>query len=161
MTAFVVDAMLGRLATWLRLVGCDTYYSPETGDEGLLELAREEYRVLLTADASLCERAEKEGIGCMLVRGSVDERVAAVFAQYGIEPVADPRKSRCTKCGGILAYIPEEEKEQVQNLVHEQTYNYYTEFWLCQECNSVFFRGGQWKNIEKYMERIAELMAKD
>jgi hypothetical protein len=158
MKAFVVDAMLGRLATWLRLVGCDTYYSPDTGDAGLLRLAREQDRVLLTADARLCERAEKEGVECLLARDNVDERVAAVFAEYEIEPVADPRKSRCTKCGGILTHIPEEEKERVRDLVHQQTHEFYTEFWLCEECSSVFFRGGQWKNIEKYMKRISELM---
>lgn len=158
MKTFVVDAMLGRLAIWLRLVGCDAYYSPKTGDDGLLDIAREQGRVLLTADAELCKRAENEEIECMLVRGSVDERVASVFARHDIEPIADPRRSRCTKCNGVLTPIPEEEKERIRHLVYDQTYNHYTQFWLCEDCNSVFFRGGQWTNIEKYMKRIAELM---
>jgi uncharacterized protein with PIN domain len=159
-TTFVVDAMLGRLATWLRLVGCDAFYSAKTDDDGLLEIAQNEGRVLLTADAELSRRAQDVGIESMLLRGSVEERLAAVFTRYGIEPVVDPSKSRCSKCNNVLTEIPPSEKERVQDLVHEATYTYYDQFWLCEYCKSVFFRGGQWTNIERYMGLIAELMKK-
>ncbi len=158
MNRFVVDAMLGRLATWLRLVGCDTYYSPKTDDDDLLRIARDDSRVLLTADEELSRRAADDGTECMLVRGTVDERVASVFMRFGIEAVADPALSRCTKCNGALVHIFADEKDRIKGLVFDQTFNHYDEFWLCEYCSSVFFRGGQWKNIEKYMARIADLM---
>jgi uncharacterized protein with PIN domain len=88
----------------------------------------------------------------------VDEEVASVFLKYGIEPFADASISRCTKCNGTLEYISEEEKERIKPLVMDKTYDYYNEFWYCKYCKSVFFRGGQWINIDEYMVRIGELM---
>jgi uncharacterized protein with PIN domain len=155
---FIVDAMLGRLATWLRLTGYDTFYSTKLHDDELIRIASEQERVLLTSDAMLARKAQEAGLEIMLVRGSVDEEVAAVFLRYGIKPVADPRVSRCTKCNGELVHLTGEEKVKVKDLVPDRTYDYYEEFWLCKYCKSVFFQGGQWTNIDAYMERIAELM---
>ncbi|MHA1769447.1 MAG: Mut7-C RNAse domain-containing protein [Candidatus Thorarchaeota archaeon] len=158
MKTFVVDAMLGRLATWLRLVGCDTFYSTQAQDDELLTIAREQGRVLLTSDAELVQRAERDGIESVLVRGTVDERVASVFSRFGIDPVADPSVSRCTKCNGELTQVSGEDKVRVKGLVFEQTYNHYDRFWICEYCKSVFFEGGQWENIRKYMAHISDMM---
>ncbi len=157
---FIVDAMLGKLAAWLRLTGNDTFYSTQLHDDELIRIAKEQSRILLTSDAILARRAEDAGLEFMLVRGSVDEEIASVFLKFGIKPDADPAKSRCTKCNGILTHIKNDEKQRIEGLVPEQTFNYYTEFWLCKYCKSVFFQGGQWTNIEEYMSRIAELMKK-
>ena len=158
MKTFIVDAMLGKLATWLRLTGHDAFYSTKVHDDELLRIALEQGRVLLTSDAILARRAEDAGAEFMLVRGSVDEEVASVFLRYGINPKADPSKSRCTKCNSSLTHIKADQKEKVRGLVPDQTLNHYNEFWLCTYCKSVFFQGGQWTNIEEYMTRIAQMM---
>ncbi|MFX1559948.1 MAG: Mut7-C RNAse domain-containing protein [Promethearchaeota archaeon] len=158
MKTFIVDAMLGKLATWLRLTGRDAFYSTKAHDDELLRIALDQNRVLLTSDSILARRAKEAGVEVMLVRGSVDEEVAGVFLKFGISPVADPSISRCTKCNGSLTHIREDQKSRIQGLVPDQTYRYYTEFWFCEYCKSVFFQGGQWTNIEAYMERIAQLM---
>jgi uncharacterized protein with PIN domain len=157
-TKFIVDAMLGKLATWLRLTGHDAFYSTVIHDDELLRIAQEQQRILLTSDALLSRRAEDAGIEFMLVRGTVNEEVASVFLRFGIKPEADPSKSRCTKCNGVLTHLIGREKERIEGLVPDQTYRHYTEFWLCEYCKSVFFKGGQWSNIEAYMTRIGELM---
>ncbi|MHA2069810.1 MAG: Mut7-C RNAse domain-containing protein [Candidatus Thorarchaeota archaeon] len=151
MTQFVVDAMLGKLALWLRLTGHDTIYSTEIHDDDLLDIAKNEKRVLLTADEELCDRAQQRKISAMLLRGNVDERVARVSH-------IDPNLSRCSKCNGSLEEIDKNQKEKIRALVHEQTFHHYDLFWHCDECQSVYFQGGQWENINEYMERIRELM---
>ena len=158
MMTFIVDAMLGKLATWLRLTGHDTFYSTKVHDDELLQIALDQKRILLTSDAILSRRAQDAGAEFMLVRGTVDEEVASVFRKYEINPEIDPSKSRCTKCNGSLTHINDEEKERIKGFVPDQTYNHYTEFWLCRYCKSVFFQGGQWTNIEEYMVKISQLM---
>ena len=158
MKTFIVDAMLGKLATWLRLTGHDTFYSTKVHDDELLRIALEQNRVLLTSDAILSRRATDAGLEVMLVRGTVDEEVASVFLRFEINPKADPSISRCTKCNGSLTHIADDEKSRIQGLVPDQTYRHYAEFWLCEYCKSVFFQGGQWTNIEAYMDSIAQLM---
>lgn len=150
--------MLGKLATWLRLTGYDTFYSTKLPDDDLVRIALEQKRILLTSDAVLARRARDAGVETMLVRGSVDEEVASVFLRYEIKPVADPRISRCTKCNGELVHVTGKEKSKVKDLVPDRTYDFYDDFWFCKYCKSVFFQGGQWTNIEAYMERIADLM---
>lgn len=158
MKKFVVDAMLGKLSLWLRLTGNDTLYSSDFIDEEMLSLALNENRVLLTSDAKLHNKAKDAGTSSMLVRGSVDKEVALVFRAFGIQPEVNPSKSRCSKCNGTLREISGEDKKEIRNLVFDQTYDHYETFWLCADCNSVFFQGGHWKNITAYMERIRVLM---
>ena len=49
-TRFIADVMLGKLATWLRLLGCDVEYFPKITDEDLVERASRTGRVILTRD---------------------------------------------------------------------------------------------------------------
>ncbi|MGQ4870425.1 MAG: Mut7-C RNAse domain-containing protein [Candidatus Thorarchaeota archaeon] len=156
---FIVDAMLGRLALWLRLTGNDALYSPQTDDDDLINTAQREDRILLTSDEDLYRRAERTGITAMLVRGNVDSEIAQVFAAFGIPARVDPNTARCSKCNGPLTHLKGPDKERVRNLVHEQTYNYYDEFWLCEDCGSVYFQGGYWRNITEYMDRIARMIS--
>src|SRR5215204_7337525 len=56
---FLCDAMLGRLAKWLRAAGYDAYYAREgtdVSDRTLTAKALEERRVLLTSDGGFLER---------------------------------------------------------------------------------------------------------
>ncbi len=155
---FFVDAMLGRLATWLRLMGYDTKYDPNIDDDDILRIAEAEHRVLLTSDRELYEIATNRGLDAMLVRGSVDEEVARVFLRFGINPVVDPRAARCSKCNGPLLELRGADKERVRSLVHTQTFEHYDVFWLCTNCKSVYFQGGYWDNILRYLARIREIM---
>jgi len=53
MRRFVADAMLGRLARWLRALGYDTVYDASADDRALVDLANNEHRILLTRDRQL------------------------------------------------------------------------------------------------------------
>ncbi len=51
----MADAMLGRLARWLRILGCNVALEPEIPDAELVRRALEEERVILTRDQALPE----------------------------------------------------------------------------------------------------------
>ncbi|MHC4429729.1 MAG: Mut7-C RNAse domain-containing protein [Planctomycetota bacterium] len=50
---FMADAMLGRLARWLRLLGFDTAWEADIDDTDLVRRAAEERRIVLTRDRIL------------------------------------------------------------------------------------------------------------
>lgn len=50
---FTADAMLARLARWLRVLGWDTRLDPELGDAEIVRIAVAERRLLLTRDREL------------------------------------------------------------------------------------------------------------
>lgn len=155
---FVVDAMLGKVALWLRLTGHDTVYEGDIEDDNALIIAEKENRVLLTSDEELYNRAQNRNIDSMLVRGAVDDEVADVFYRFGINPHLDPSHARCSKCNGELEELKGESKHKIKEMVFEQTYNTYDVFWFCNECDSVFFQGGYWDNMTRYMMRIEKLI---
>lgn len=155
---FVVDAMFGKVALWLRLTGHDTVYTPTIEDDYALELAINENRILLTADEELHNRGVEANVKGMLLRGDVDDRIATVFRDYDIRPEIDPDRSRCSKCNGMLERLEGDAISKVKSHVHEQTYNHYDVFWFCNECQSTYFQGGLWDNMRSYMEHIADLI---
>ena len=53
--AFFADAMLGRLARWLRMLGYDTAYEKVISDEALISRVLTEQRWLLTRDSYLVQ----------------------------------------------------------------------------------------------------------
>ena len=52
---FIADAMLGRLARWMRFLGFDTLYFHDIKDSRLIRIAREQDRVILTRDTRLVQ----------------------------------------------------------------------------------------------------------
>ena len=60
----LADAMLGRLAKWLRILGYDTAYLADTDDFAVMRLARAEDRLVLTRDHAL---AGRRGIRTVLI----------------------------------------------------------------------------------------------
>ncbi|MGB5635477.1 MAG: Mut7-C RNAse domain-containing protein [Waterburya sp.] len=56
LTRFVLDVHLGKLATYLRLLGFDTWYRNDCDDEKLAAISDSEQRILLTRDRGLLKR---------------------------------------------------------------------------------------------------------
>ncbi len=152
---FLVDAMLGKLARWLRLLGHDAEYGRDASDEELLRRAGEEGRVLLTSDVELFRRALQSGVEAFLVRGRTEEeRLAELSSAFGIELEVDLRRSRCPKCNAPVVEVP---KEEVRGLVPEGSWRRYDRFWRCTGCGQIYWQGSHWSNIEAVLSRAREL----
>ncbi|RLI38705.1 hypothetical protein DRO60_02845 [Candidatus Bathyarchaeota archaeon] len=151
---FLVDAMLGKLARWLRLLGHDAEYGRDASDEELLARAAREERVLLTADVELYRRAALSGLRAVLVKGSSEaERLALLAVKLGLELRVDMASSRCPRCN---APVVEVLKEDVRGLVPEGSWRRYERFWRCTGCGQVYWQGSHWSNIERVLREARE-----
>ena len=140
---FLLDAMLGSLARWLRIGGVDTEYRRDIVDEELLKEALNTGRILLTRDVVLVQRAKKYSVDAFLIPFIKDREILRLLANvYGLE--LDAEKSRCPKCNGTLRSI---QREDVKPRVPEGTWRNVIEFWECHLCGSVYWRGSHWENI--------------
>ena len=90
--------MLGRLARYLRFVGCDTLYLQGRTDGELLEIARREGRVLLTRDRQLGHRSSS---AFLVESPMLAEQWRAVRRAWPSIPTT-PSFDRCTLCNGVL-----------------------------------------------------------
>src|SRR5688572_18107200 len=94
----LLDAMLGRLARWLRLMGYDAAYIPDTDDIEVVRQARAEGRVVLTRDKGLAQRS---GITSILIASQrLDEQILEVRQVFGLPPA--PVTARCGICNTPL-----------------------------------------------------------
>jgi hypothetical protein len=146
--------MLGGLARWLRICGYDAIYFRKVSDEELIERASEEGFVLLTRDRLLYRKAMRAGLVALLVEGGSEARsLASVSRRFNLD--LNPECSRCPSCGASLR---PEDKMALSDRVPPRTYEAYDDFWVCDSCGKVFWRGSHWRNIVETVEEACRLV---
>jgi len=154
---FIVDAMLGSLAKWLRLLGYDTLYSTSYNDAQIISIAARTKRIVVTSDKGLYRRAIKAGLRAVLLPESgVTESLARLASAGLVELRVDPSKSRCPLCNGVLKEVTD--KNLVRGRVPPGALAKYSKFYVCTRCGHVYWEGGHWRNIRRIVEE-AKLMS--
>jgi hypothetical protein len=133
---FVVDHMLGTLATRLRLLGFDTSYYRDTADSFLLRKSGEEQRILLTQDRELSRLG---GAAAYLVQGhTLAEQTQDVIAHFHLEIDERLVLSRCSICNTPLVPV---DKATVLARLPPAVAGQHEEFFLCTSCDKVYWKG--------------------
>ena len=134
---FAADAMLGRLAKWLRVIGYDTFFKADIDDAGLVEIAEAEGRIILTRDTVLAGRLP--ATGRLLIRDSAPfSQLRQVVAELGLALTEEALLTRCTVCNGALE---DASKESVRGLVPEYVFGTNESFTRCLSCGRVYWTG--------------------
>ena len=142
---FLLDVHLGALARRMRLVGLDTAYSNDLGDDALIEFANAAQRVLLTKDRGLLRR-RKLWLGAYVRGARADHQLADVLDRFA-PPLAP--WTRCVACNGSLARVT---KGEVEAELLPGTRRTYDEFSRCASCGRVYWRGA-------HSSRLAAIIA--
>ncbi len=138
----LADAMLGKLARWLRILGYDTLYMQDD-DVRIAQRARAEGRIVLTRDHGL---AQRRGLCTLLINAQdLDTQLAEVVSALGRPVDAAPR---CMLCNGKLRCIPGEAARSSVPAYVAQTQ---TMFHRCAECGKIYWQGTHWQGIERQL----------
>ncbi len=151
-TTFIVDAMFGSLARWLRLLGFDTLYCPTQSDDEILDEINS--RILVTRDGELIDRARKQGFQVVNPGiGAIRDMLQRIKQELKINFVVDPTQSRCAQCNSLLL---ERTRSQVQNFVPSGSLRNHDTFWQCTNpsCKQVYWQGRHWTRIKKTVKQI-------
>lgn len=147
---FVADAMLGRLARWLRLLGFDTLYYPHISDHDLLKLSLQQRRVLLTRDTHFLKMKRPDSLFFVRTEdppGQVRE-VLKAFARGESGP------GRCARCNGILIAVGE--RDSLRDVVPEYVFLRYHDFLRCKECGNVYWEGTHLRRFRQMLRTSLE-----
>jgi hypothetical protein len=143
----LLDAMLGRLARWLRMLGYDAAYLQGTDDLALVRTARAESRLIVTRDHGLASRPGVQAI--LLHSRQIEQQLMELRGQIG-EP-QPPATPRCMLCNIPLEELP---SESARGRVPPYVWRTVCEFTACPRCRRVYWQGTHWQGIRRRLEQI-------
>jgi uncharacterized protein with PIN domain len=148
---FLCDRMLGTLAKWLRIYGFDTLFATnKMKDEELLEISKNEDRILITRDKTLIYEARRGNIKTIELKTTdFDEQLKTILDETKLDKTKI--LSRCIICNSKVEEI---KKENVEGKVPEKVFTNNEKFWLCKKCNKIYWKGSHY---EKMFEKINTL----
>jgi len=150
----VLDAMLGKEARWLRVLGVSVYYSPSASDKELLELAKRFNAVLVTRDRQLYLTAKAKGVKALLIeREGVNAFLKSVSRRLGIRLEIDLNSTRCPLCNAKLRRAT---KLEVSARVPREVLERYEVFLVCPSCGHVYWPGTHLARMREILRRIRE-----
>ena len=144
--------MVGSLARYLRLMGCDTLYARGWSDEEVLRRAREEGRVLLTRDRDLSRRAVK---AVLLTSTRLEDQVRAAWAAFPDLPT-EVRFERCTLCNGVLARFEASGNTPREGGIPWDRVAAGLLLYRCGECGHVYWEGSHTADVRRRLRAWAE-----
>lgn len=148
---FLADANVGRLATYLRLLGFDTAYARHLDDDQAAAQAVREGRVLLTRDRGLLRRSVVAWGRLVRANDPVEQaRDTARF--FGLAALARPF-TRCLRCNALPEGV---DKVRVLNRLEPRTRLYYEDFARCPGCGRVYWAGSHHGRMVALVRRILD-----
>lgn len=148
----LLDVMLGKLASYLRMCGYDTAYALDEdieADDRIRELARAENRVLLTRDRELAERTTNSIL--LGERDVIDQLRELCDAGFVLELADEPRF--CGRCNGrvdsVASDVADEETQTYPDYVPDDKV-----VWQCRDCGQYFWNGSHWDDVRKRLEHL-------
>jgi uncharacterized protein with PIN domain len=146
---FIADAMLGRLARWLRILGADVLYYPAIEDRQVIKIAREQERTILTRDTRLLQC--KGARGAVFIRS--DQILEQLLEMKDILDLHDPDLAEwCIVCNKRLHAVAD--RGEVKDLVPEYVYHNFESFMRCGGCGKIYWEGSHYKNIRERIRKI-------
>jgi putative pyruvate formate lyase activating enzyme len=144
---FVVDGHLGRLASYLRVLGFDTWYRNHAPDHELAERAATDDRLLLTRDRGLLKRSIVRR-GYCIRSDRPTQQLVEVVRRFELAAAARPF-GRCLRCNGVLETI---DPELVADRVPPRVRREQREFRRCPDCDGLYWKGSHYARMLRLVE---------
>ncbi len=148
---FFCDVGLGGLTRWLRGAGYPAFWKPDLDDAAVIREAERIKATLITTDSLMTERGVlRDGhLPWIWVPSSLtcEEQLTIVLREMDL-PL---RESRCMNCGGALRHV---DKAIVAHRIPPRTAMWLDEYFVCDDCDQLFWRGTHWKKITHELQRL-------
>jgi len=149
---FLADSSLGRLSTWLRILGYDTVYWRGEADRAFLRMAEREGRAVLTRRKDVLDR-QHPGIVLFVENDRVEDQIVEVVGKLGLRPEPDKLFTVCLRCNESLKKAA---PDQVRPLIPDYVFRTQKSFRVCPKCGRVYWSGTHRERALSTLKRILE-----
>jgi len=146
---FVLDVHLGKLTRYMRMMGFDTIYKNNYNDDGLIKISLDDKRTILTRDREILKRNDVTH-GHWVRNENPEEQLKEIIERFDLK---DQIKefTRCLECNDLLKKV---EKELVIEKLPPKVKEWYNEFFLCPQCNRIYWKGSHYERMQELISRI-------
>ncbi len=146
---FILDAHLGKLAAYLRLLGFDTLYRNDYDDATLADLSRSDHRILLTRDRGLLKRRVVTH-GYWVRESNPQQQLVEIVRRFELCRLVEPFR-RCIRCNGLLQPV---DKETLADKLPPNTRKTYDEFHVCSDCHQIYWKGSHYRPLVTFAHAV-------
>lgn len=146
---FVLDAHLGKLASYLRMLGFDTLYKNDFKDRILMALSRNKGRILLSKDRDLVHKSgltRAHEVRALRPRAQLSE----ILERFDLYRLVRPFQ-RCMVCNALLETA---HKSDVTGQVPPQVLQCHAAFRVCPACRKVYWAGGHYQHMRRMIQEL-------
>lgn len=148
----MADAMLGKLARWLRTLGYDCAFEPDISDDDLIKRATDEGRVILTRDTLLIQRRAARGRTIFIESDIVADQLKELSKRFEIN--ASGFLTRCLRCNTSLEPM---DKEAARDKVPPYVFATQERFSICKRCSRIYWGGTHRARMMEAIERMLKV----
>lgn len=149
---FVLDAHLGKLARYLRMLGFDTLYGNDWEDHILANLSgRDDGRILLTRDIGLLKRKMiTHGYFVRETRPRLQTR--EILRRFDLRGMIIPFR-RCVHCNGEISPV---KKKDITDKVPAGVLRDFDEFVRCTDCQRIYWKGSHYDRMLNFIRMLTQ-----
>ena len=146
---------MGKLATWLRIMGYDTIFFEGTNDAVMVARALKENRIILTRDTRIMERG-------LITSGRVKAMfIASDEPEEQLRQVIDTLQLDCdfkpfTICLECNQPLAERTREEVKDRVPPYVLKTQPQYMECPRCHRIYWRGTHWTAMTDKLRRLVK-----
>ncbi len=147
--------MLGNIAKKLRLLGYDAEYFSNINDDELILKAEKENRIIITKDEPLSHQIQKKNLPMIQITKNEEmDQLVQIYTNLELpKSEISGMTTRCTICNCQLHSI---EKDLVTDRVPEGVLEQTDHFWICNDCDKIYWEGTHIKNLQKFVVGLNE-----
>ncbi|HSV12278.1 MAG TPA: Mut7-C RNAse domain-containing protein [Hanamia sp.] len=145
---FIADVHLGKLAKLLRMLGFDVVYNHSLSNKELLLNAMNESRILLSKNNAF---KNNKSIQCFILTSENPEiQLQEALIHFNLKEKINPF-TKCMVCNGGLHAVT---KDAIANQLQANTKHYFNEFWQCDNCKRIYWKGSHYERMMKFIEKL-------
>jgi uncharacterized protein with PIN domain len=157
---FVADAMLLKLARWLRILGARVVAAGDRmDDDAVIRLAMRKGGILLTRDRPMAAKARDYVPVVLFETTDLVKQLAELSRAYSIPLDGLAGRTICPHCGGRLRVVG---RDAVKGRVWPRVLKEHEKFWECgrKPCGKIYWEGSHWRKINATVAKVRRRVGK-